>query len=103
MVPARKTPSRMCGGAKIFIPEGAFRRRCLPSDDVELETLDRYLRLEAWRNNTYLATAKRDRIILHFATKFCQEFTKFMIVESNLCFHAIIQACAQVSSEAYDR
>lgn len=47
VVPARKTPSRMCGAAGIFIPEGAFRGRCLPNDDIELGTLDRSLRFDA--------------------------------------------------------
>lgn len=38
----------------------------------------------------YIATTERDKIILNFVSKCCQEFTNFMIVENNLCFRVSI-------------
>lgn len=78
VVPARKTPSRMCGAAGIFIPEGAFRRRCLSNDDVELgnpwsiPTSGRLGKI-----NAYLATIKRDRISRNFLGKILPRVYKF--------------------------
>lgn len=43
VVPARKTSSGMCAKEQAFLSQRELRRRCFARDDVELETLDRYL------------------------------------------------------------